>query len=136
VNPSLIYLSKSLRVSPKYVDDAAITQVGEALAPQEYLKGCITRDLLLFDLDHPICLCRSELSNLLVKDIHPELLEVRNGKGQKDGIVPINSSMALRLHNYMEEKEPHPDAPGFRWLHVHQTIREILLAGSQESHYD
>lgn len=97
------------RSIPKYTEDSALNQVREALANKKTHKGCITRDLLLFDLDHQSGLRRSELANLLVKHIHPDFLEVRKGKGENDRVVPLTSSMSLRLQNFIKDNQLKPD---------------------------
>lgn len=49
---------------------------------------------------------RGELANLEVKDIHPDFLVVRNGKGGKDRIIPLVPAMAIRLDNFVKHKQP------------------------------
>lgn len=49
---------------------------------------------------------RGELANLEPKDIHPDFLVVRNGKGGKDRIIPLAPSVSVRLHNFIEGMKP------------------------------
>jgi site-specific recombinase XerD len=76
---------------PKYTEDAASNQIRDAIADKKTHKGCVTRDLLLFDLDYQSGLRRAELSNLFVRDIHTDFLEVRKGKGEKDRNIPLTA---------------------------------------------
>lgn len=94
---------------PKYTEDADIDQVRDAIANKKTHKGCVTRDLLLFDLDHQSGLRRGELSNLFVRDIHADFLEVRKGKGGKDRNVPLTASISVRLQNYIKDNRLKPD---------------------------
>jgi integrase len=94
---------------PKYTDDEAFQKVRDAMANKKSHKRVIARDLLLFDLDLQSGLRRGELSNLLVKDIHPDFLEVRKGKGGKDRIVPLAASMSARIHDFIQENILKPD---------------------------
>ncbi len=49
---------------PKYTEDEEINRVREAIENKKTHKGCIIRDLLLYDLARTSGLRRSELSNL------------------------------------------------------------------------
>jgi site-specific recombinase XerD len=94
---------------PKYTEDAAFNQVRDAIANKKTHKACVTRDLLLFDLEYQSGLRRGELYNLFVRDVHPDFLEVRKGKGGKDRIVPLVASMSLRLQNFIKDNHLKPD---------------------------
>ena len=48
---------------------------------------------------------RGELASLEVKDIHPDFLVVRNGKGGKDRIIPLVPAMAIRLKNFVKGRQ-------------------------------
>ncbi len=47
-----------------------------------------------------------ELANLEVKDIHDNFLVVREGKNDKDRVIPLSQPIALRLKNFNEGKSP------------------------------
>lgn len=49
---------------------------------------------------------RSELANLVAKDIHRDFLVVRNGKGGKDRVIPLVPSIAERLRNFSKAAKP------------------------------
>jgi site-specific recombinase XerD len=93
---------------PKYTDDSTIDKVRDAIQNKKSHKKTIIRDLLLFDMYRKTGLRRTELSNLLVKDVHPDFVEVRLGKGDRDRTVPITSELGLRLHNYIRDHNLQP----------------------------
>jgi integrase/recombinase XerD len=102
----IIKVPKSI---PKYTDDSTIDKVRDAIQNKRSHKKIIPRDLLLFDMYRKTGLRRAELSNLLVKDVHADFVEVRLGKGKKDRTVPLGSELGLRLHNYIREHNLKPD---------------------------
>jgi site-specific recombinase XerD len=94
---------------PKYTEELIFVRVRDAIANKKTHKGCVKRDLLLFDLDRQSGLRRGELSSLMVKDIHSDFLEVRKGKGGKDRNVPLASAISIRLQNYIKDNHLKPD---------------------------
>jgi len=59
------------------------------------------RDSLLVELALKSGMKRSELSNLEVKDIHADFLVVRNGKGGKDQVISLVTSIAQGLQIFI-----------------------------------
>ncbi len=88
---------------PRYTEDEEIEKVRKAIEDKQSHKGCIARDLLLYDLARTSGLRRAELANLEAKDIHADFLEVRKGKGGKDRTVPLTPTLAVRLQNFIVE---------------------------------
>ena len=81
----IIKVPKSI---PKYTDDSTIDRVRDAIQNKQTHGGLIIQGLLLYDLLRKSGQRRAELANLLVKDIHPDFVEVRSGQGRKDHTVP------------------------------------------------
>lgn len=91
---------------PPFTKDEEIKQLLEAVENKRSHKKSIIRDILLIELALNSGMRRGELANLEVKDIHPDLLVIREGKGGKDRIIPLVPAMAKRLQNYAKTKQP------------------------------
>jgi integrase/recombinase XerD len=91
---------------PAYTEDADIEKLFKVIEGKRTHKKTIVRDSLLVALDLKTGLRRTELTNLEPRDIHPDFLLVRNGKGAKDRIVPLSPVIATRLHNFTRDMAP------------------------------
>ncbi len=91
---------------PGYTEDNDIEKLFQAIENKRSHKGCIVRDLLLVELALKTGMRRSELANLMAKDIHQDFLMVRNGKGGKDRVIPLVLSIAERLRNFSKDMKP------------------------------
>ena len=91
------------KLLPDYVDDNDIKKLLVVLDNKRSHKKSILRDKLLIELAYNSGLRREELSNLKAKDIliAPRLLIVRSGKGRKDRVVPLPSSIIDKLQSYI-----------------------------------
>ena len=94
------------RTLPPYTKDSEIERLFGAIENKRSHKGCITRDRLLVELALKTGLRRSELGKLEVKDIHQDFLLVRNGKGGKDRSIPLATTIANRLQNFIKDMKP------------------------------
>ena len=61
---------------------------------------------MLVELALKTGLRRSELGNLEVEDVHQDFLVVRNGKGGKGRIIPLATTIADRLQNFIKGMKP------------------------------
>ena len=91
---------------PQYTEDNDIEKLFGAIENKRSHKGCIVRDLLLVELALKTGMRRSELANLVAKDIHQDFLMVRKGKGSKDRVIPLVPSIAERLRNFSSNMKP------------------------------
>ena len=87
---------------PPYTKDSEVERLLSAIGNKRSHKGCIVRDTLIVELTVKTGLRRSELANLEVKDIQPDFLVVRNGKGGKDRVIPLVVNIAKRLKNFTQ----------------------------------
>lgn len=91
---------------PDYTEDKDIEKLFQAIENKRSHKGCIVRDTLIVELALKTGMRRSELANLIKKDIHSDFLVVRNGKGGKDRVIPLIPSVAERLRNFTSNMLP------------------------------
>lgn len=120
---------------PKYTEDESIASIRTAIESKKTHKGCIVRDLLLFDLARMSGLRRAELANLKVKDVHIDFLEVRKGKGGKDRVVPLEKEISIRLHQFIKGKGPEDSVFGLTAASISNKIRQFALkAGLTDIH--
>jgi len=91
---------------PPYTKDSEVERLFSAIENKRSHKGCIVRDTLIVELALKTGLRRSEVANLEAKDIHPDFLVVRNGKGGKDRVIPLIASIAQRLKNFTLGMKP------------------------------
>ena len=91
---------------PSYTKDSEVERLLSAIGNKRSHKGCIVRDTLIVELAVKTGLRRSELANLEVKDIQPDFLVVRNGKGGKDRVIPLVVNIAKRLKNFTQGMKP------------------------------
>ncbi len=91
---------------PPYTKDSEVERLVSAIGNKRSHKGCIVRDTLIVELAVKTGLRRSELANLEAKDIQPDFLVVRNGKGGKDRVIPLVVNIAKRLNNFTQGMKP------------------------------
>jgi len=93
---------------PAFVRREEIDRLTEAITNKSTHKGCQSRDLLIVQTAIKTGLRRSELANLRVKDIDfgASRLKVVNGKGAKDRVVPLHTSLADDLQEHCRGREP------------------------------
>jgi integrase/recombinase XerD len=91
---------------PPYTKDSEVERLLSAIGNKRSHKGCIVRDTLIVELTVKTGLRRSELANLEAKDIQPDFLVVRNGKGGKDRVIPLVVNIAKKLKNFTQGMKP------------------------------
>ena len=91
---------------PSYTKDSEVERLLSAIRNKRSHKDCILRDTLIVELAVKTGLRRSELANLEAKDIQPDFLVVRNGKGGKDRVIPLVVNIAKRLKNFTQGMKP------------------------------
>jgi len=104
------------RTLPPYVEDADINALLEAIRTKATHKRQVARDTLLVHLAANTGLRRTELANLRMGDIHLEqgILIVRAGKGEKDGVVPLNDKIGTLLSAYIKNMDPEQSLFGLK----------------------
>ncbi|MFC1987937.1 tyrosine-type recombinase/integrase [Chloroflexota bacterium] len=91
---------------PPYTENSDIEKLFAAIENKRSHKNLIVRDSLMVALGLKTGMRRSELANLEVKDIHPDFLVVKNGKGGKDRVIPLSTTIATRLQNFIKGMAP------------------------------
>ncbi|OGN88404.1 MAG: hypothetical protein A2Z74_05780 [Chloroflexi bacterium RBG_13_46_9] len=93
---------------PDYIEQDAIEKLKDAMRSKKTHKRVIDRNLLLIDLACKAGLRRTELANLMVKDVDLErnYLIVRQGKGMKDRIIDLTPSLLHSFEIYLKGKSP------------------------------
>ncbi|MFC1935122.1 tyrosine-type recombinase/integrase [Chloroflexota bacterium] len=94
------------RTLPPYIEDDQIERILDAMGNKRTHKKTITRDQLLVQLDLKTGLRRAEMANLEARDVHDDLIVVRNGKGGKDRVIPLAPSIAQKLSIFVKGMEP------------------------------
>ncbi|MCH7553771.1 MAG: site-specific integrase, partial [Chloroflexi bacterium] len=127
-----VLVPKSL---PPYVADQDIDRLLQAIREKRTHKGTIPRDLLLVELALKSGLRRGELANLETRDVTPEYVLVRGGKGDKDRIVPLPASIAQRLRDAVQGKQPQERVFGLKAPTISNKIRQFAdKAGLADLH--
>ena len=85
------------------VEDVQIERMLKAIGDKPNHKSTILRDQLLVELDCKSGLRRAELSELEARDVHPDSLMVRQGKGGKDRGVPLPPQIAQKLNDFVKD---------------------------------
>ena len=120
---------------PPYTEDNDIEKLLRAAENKKTHKKLATRDILLIDLGLRSGLRRSELANLEPRDVHPDFLMVRNGKGQKDRMVPLPPAIAGRLQSFVKGMEPHEKVFKLKAPCITMKIKQFARkAGLEELH--
>ena len=120
---------------PAYTEDSDIEKLFQAIENKKTHKGCVVRDSLLVALAIKTGMRRSELANLEVKDIHPDSLLVKNGKGGKDRFIPLAQAIAQRLQNFIKGKQPNEKVFGLKATSISSKVKEFARkAGLDDFH--
>jgi integrase len=92
------------RKLPEYTEERDISALLKSIETKATHKKSAERDLLIIQLALHTGLRRAELANLDVRDIHLDqgILVVRNGKGGKDAVVPLNATISELLRIYLK----------------------------------
>jgi integrase/recombinase XerC len=106
-----VRIPKSL---PPYTEDSEIEKLFEAVENKKTHRKLIVRDSLLIELALKSGMRRGELANLGVGDIHEDFLMVRDGKNNKDRVIPLSPPIALRLRNFIVSKKPNESVFGLK----------------------
>jgi len=93
---------------PQYVEPDDIERLIDFISRKKSHKRTVERDLLLVRFATLTGLRRGELASLAVADIHikQKVVIVRKGKGNKDRIVPLLSSLCTTLSEYLRDMNP------------------------------
>ncbi len=127
-----IKIPKSL---PPYTEDAQIEKLLHAIATKKTHKRNIVRDILLVELALKTGMRRGELANLEARHIHEDFLVVREGKNQKDRVIPLSPPIALRLKNFIEGKRLDERVFGLKPPSITMKIKTFARrAGMEELH--
>lgn len=98
---------KTPKIAPQSVSDEEVTALKQAISDKRSHANEIERDLLIIDMMCMAGLRRGEVAGLLLS--HLDLgddpkVTVKGGKGEKDRIVPLPRSLAVRLKAYAPGK--------------------------------
>ncbi len=121
------------RSLPPYTEDAEIERLFHVIENKKTHKGTIVRDSLMVELALKSGLRRGELANLEVKDVHPDFLIVRNGKGGKDRVIPLSTAIALRLKNFIEQEKPDQKVFGLKPASITMKIKSFARRAGLEN---
>ncbi|MEE8618624.1 MAG: site-specific integrase [Dehalococcoidales bacterium] len=93
---------------PQYVEPNDIEHLIDIIRHKNTHKRTVERDVLLVRFATLTGLRRSELAHLTVGDIHikQKVVIVRKGKGNKDRVVPLVSSLCTTLTEYTRDMKP------------------------------
>jgi len=91
---------------PPYVEDEEVSKLIEALGNKKTHKRIIERDTLLVLVAKKTGMRRSELADLEAGQVHGDFIEVRDGKGGKDRIIPLGPKLGARLHKFTASMRP------------------------------
>ncbi len=94
------------RSLPAYIEDEQIERILNAIDNKKTHKGTIERDHLLVEMDAKTGLRRAEMANLEGRDVHPDCVVVRSGKGDKDRIVPLAPAIGKKLNAFVKGMKP------------------------------
>jgi integrase/recombinase XerD len=119
---------------PDYVKSDDIEKLKEAMKSKKTHKRVIERNLLIIELAIKTGLRRSEIANLLVKDVNFErgYIEVHGGKGEKDRIVDLTAPLQKALAAFIKGKKPDERVFGVK----SSTISGIIHWGAQKARVD
>jgi len=93
---------------PEYVEPDDIERLIDFIRHKKTHKRTVARDLLFVRFATLTGLRRGELAHLTVEDIHikQKVVIVRKGKGNKDRVVPLVSSLCTTLSEYLRDMKP------------------------------
>ena len=121
---------------PDYVNPGDIDKLIETMTARHSHKKKAAQDVLLVTLAVHSGLRRAELAALKVGDINLEIreLKVRQGKGQKDRLVPIAASMVERLHAFIEGRDKSESLFGLKATSIGQKVHKWARKAGVDIH--
>ena len=121
---------------PQVTEDEDIAKLREAIANKKTHKRTIQGDLLLVDLLLKTGLRRSEVANLKTGDIHftERFLVVRQGKGQKDRVVPLGDEITTRLKAFCSGKGANDSAFGLKATTITNKVTDFAAKAGVDIH--
>ena len=132
INDFKVRIPKSL---PPYTENDDIAKLLEAVGNKKTHKGVIVRDRLLIELALKSGMRRSELANLKVRDIHEDFLVVREGKNNKDRVIPLSQPIIMRLKQFIEGKKSNESVFGLKPPSITMKIKSFAKkAGLDDLH--
>lgn len=102
VNEGLIEYNSVAGLKVKY--EKKVPQVFDLRELSELMSIKNLRDKLLVVVALDCGLRKKELSNLMVEDIKPDRIYVRNGKGRKDRVVPLSPAAYEMIQEYIASR--------------------------------
>jgi site-specific recombinase XerD len=100
---------KSAKLTPQLVSECEVDQLRSSLVSKRSHKTVLERDLLMIDLMCNAGLRRGEIANLRLRNMKLDgdiSIMIKEGKGAKDRMVPLNPDMAARLKAFTAGKAP------------------------------
>ena len=94
------------RTLPFYIEDDQIEKLLNAIGSKKNHKDTIVRDQLLVQVAVKTGMRRGEMAELEARDVHADFIVVRNGKGGKDRVIPLSTSIAQQLSQFVRGMEP------------------------------
>jgi integrase len=132
LNDFKVKIPKSL---PPYTENDDIAKLLDAVENKKTHKGVIVRDRLLIELALKSGMRRGELASLKVRDIHEDFLVVREGKNNKDRVIPLSQPIILRLKQFIDRKKPNVSVFGLKPSTITMKIKSFAnKAGLDNSH--
>jgi len=123
---------------PPYTEDSDIEKLIQAMRNKPTHKKTATRDMLLVRLAVSTGLRRAEIANLEVRDIHLDLddalLEVRQGKGGKNGQVPLTRQITSELRDFIKGMPPEAKVFGLKASSISSKIAHFAKKAGVNLH--
>ena len=119
------------RSLPPFIKDEEIKRLLEAVGNKRSHKKSIIRDILLIELALNSGMRRGELANLEVKDINPDFLVIREGKGSKDRIIPLFPAMVKRLQDFVKGRHSNERVFGLKAASISNKIKHFAKKAGQ-----
>jgi len=91
---------------PQYVESGQIEDLLSSIRNKKSHKRSIERDLLIVELYLKSGMRRSELANLMIRDVHKDFIMVLKGKGEKDRMIPLLPDIAEGLRSFTKNRKP------------------------------
>ena len=134
-----VKIPKSL---PPYIEDDEIDALLTAIKNKKTHRSTVDRDVLLIELALKTGLRRGELATLKTGDLHlkdkdgkDSFLVVRSGKGEKDRLIPLSSTISSRLKTFISDKRTNERIFGLTAESIGNKIRLFAQkAGLPELH--
>jgi integrase/recombinase XerD len=90
------------------VEALTISETETVLSTPDISDPLGIRDRAMLELFYSTGIRRMELTNLHIEDLNMEkkLLQIRQGKGQKDRVVPVGTRALMWLEKYLDDTRP------------------------------